>query len=162
MTIFLRLSVLLLLLLAVPAAEAKTYVFTNGDHCFFWTRETAPPETEIPDLLLPARESREDVVLTRLETYTATIPHDTTRCLDHSLTAGTEQVLVEGRDGELLCTARVTYCNGLEIRREVLEERQTIAPVLSFSWRYLVSLATLVLAETKATISTATMVPTGS
>ena len=129
MTIFLRLSVLLLLLLAVPAAEAKTYVFTNGDHCFFWTRETAPPETEIPDLLLPARESRGDVVLTRLETYTATIPHDTTRCLDHSLTAGTEQVLVEGRDGELLCTARVTYCNGLEIRREVLEERQTIAPV---------------------------------
>ena len=34
--------------------------------------------------------------------------------------------------------------------------------VLSFSWRYFVSLATPVLAETKATISTATMVPMGS
>ena len=68
-------------------------------------------------------------VLTRRETYTATIPHETTFCSDASLPVGTEEVLIEGRDGELLYTADVTYLNGAEVSREILSEKQTIAPI---------------------------------
>lgn len=169
-------AALLLVLLAVPSASAKTYIFTDGSRCFTYAAQTDDPtgehqlsrpaeitlnwrgtESQIPvsgetvaDLLarLNLELTQQDVLshspetpvtdgmvltvehtLTRQETYTATIPHDTTRCLDHSLTAGTEQVLVEGRDGELLCTASVTYINGQEAHREVLAQRQTIAPI---------------------------------
>ena len=83
------------------------------------------PETPLTDGMILTVEHR----LTRQETYTATVPHDTTRCLDHSLPIGTEQVLVEGRDGELLCTAAVTYINGQETHREILSQKQTIAPI---------------------------------
>lgn len=68
-------------------------------------------------------------VITREETYTAAIPHETTFCSDFSLPEGTEEVLMEGRDGELLYTAQVTYVNGQESSREILSEKQTIAPV---------------------------------
>ena len=167
---------LLLVLSAVPAASAKTYILTNGSRSFTYDPQTSDP-TEADSLRRPAEitlnwrgiESRIPVsgetvadllarleleltegdvlshppetpvtdgmvltvehTLTRQETYTATVPHDTIRCLDHSLPAGTEEVLVEGRDGELLCTASVTYINGQEARREVLTRRQTIAPV---------------------------------
>ena len=68
-------------------------------------------------------------VITREETYTAAIPHETTFCSDFSLPEGTEEVLMDGRDGELLYTAQVTYVNGQESSREILSEKQTIAPV---------------------------------
>ena len=70
-----------------------------------------------------------DKVVTRRETYTRHIPHDTSRCDDATLPLGTEELLVEGRDGELLCTASVTYVNGQEVSREVLSEYVNIAPV---------------------------------
>lgn len=70
-----------------------------------------------------------DSVVTRQETYTTTLPRDIQYCTDASLPKGTSQILVEGRDGELLCTAEITYCNGTEIRREILRQDQTIAPV---------------------------------
>lgn len=70
-----------------------------------------------------------DSTVTRQETYTATIPHETTYCADTSLPAGTEEVLIEGQDGELLCTAEVTYMNGTEISRKLITEKQTIAPI---------------------------------
>ena len=167
---------LLLVLLAVPAASAKTYILTNGSRCFTYSPRTDDPAGDM-GLSRPAeltlnwrgRESRltssgetvgqllarleleltpQDTlsyspeapvidgmvltvehILTRQETYTATIPHGTTACLDHSRAAGTKAVLVEGRDGELLCTASVTYINGQEARRDILQQRQTIAPV---------------------------------
>lgn len=72
---------------------------------------------------------RVDSSLTRLETYTTTIPHETTYCTDHSLPEGTEEILVSGSDGELMYTAQVTYVNGQEVSREILSEKQTIAPV---------------------------------
>jgi len=74
-------------------------------------------------------ELRIDHIVTRQESYTATIPHETTLCTDASLPQGIQEVLIEGRDGELLHTASVTYRNGKEIRREVLTETQTIAPI---------------------------------
>ena len=72
---------------------------------------------------------RVDSVLTRQETYTATVSHGVNRCTDASIPAGSEEVLIPGRDGEVLCTAEVTYINGQEASRKVLSEKQTIAPV---------------------------------
>lgn len=72
---------------------------------------------------------RIDQTLIRQETYTAAIPHETTVCADVSLPKGTQEVLLEGRDGELLYTAQVTYFNGQEVDREILSQVQTIAPV---------------------------------
>ena len=57
-----------------------------------------------------------------------TIPHEVTRCSDASLPLGTEEVLTEGADGELLCTAEVTYINGEESSRRVLSETVTKMP----------------------------------
>ncbi len=68
-------------------------------------------------------------ILTRTETYTRTIPYETRLCDAPTLPVGMEEVLVEGRDGELLCTAQVTYVNGQEVSRQVLTEYQNIAPI---------------------------------
>ena len=70
-----------------------------------------------------------DKVITRQETYTRNLAHEVSRCDDASLPAGMEEQLVAGRDGELLCTASVTYINGQEVSRQVLSETMTIAPV---------------------------------
>lgn len=72
---------------------------------------------------------RVDSWVTRLETYTTTLPREIQYCSDASLPAGTSEVLVEGRDGELLCTAEITYCNGIEESRTILQQDLTIAPV---------------------------------
>ena len=72
---------------------------------------------------------RVDSVTTRVEQYTTTIPYDTENCNDPKLPEGTWEVLIRGVDGELSCTAEVTYINGKEISRKVLTEIQTIAPV---------------------------------
>ena len=56
-------------------------------------------------------------VVIREETYTVSVAHGTSYCYDASLPAGMEKVLVEGEDGELLCTAEVTYVNGTELSR---------------------------------------------
>lgn len=72
---------------------------------------------------------RVDSCLTREETYTAAVPFSVRYCGDPSLPEGEEQVLVRGRDGELLCSARVSYRNGTEVSRQVTASRMTIAPV---------------------------------
>ena len=72
---------------------------------------------------------RVDKPVTIPQTYTSTIAHPVYRCADASVPKGLEQVLTEGIDGELLCTANVTYLNGEETGREVLTERVTRAPV---------------------------------
>lgn len=70
-----------------------------------------------------------DHVLTAQETYTVTMAHEVSYCNDPSVPEGMEEVLTEGVDGELLCTARITYVNGLETRRQVLSQTVTKAPV---------------------------------
>lgn len=70
-----------------------------------------------------------DRVVTRRETYATTIPYETTYCNAPSIPAGSDAVLTRGRDGELLCTADVTYRNGIEQERKVLSEDVTIAAV---------------------------------
>lgn len=70
-----------------------------------------------------------DQSITRQEVYSVTVPYETTYCADTSLPEGTEEVLIQGRDGELLCTAEVSYLNGREVQRKVTDEKQTIAPI---------------------------------
>lgn len=83
----------------------------------------------LDEILTDGMELTVTHTLIRQESYTATIPHETTFCSDFSLPAGTEEVLIKGRDGELLYTAQVTYINGQEAARENLSEKQTIAPI---------------------------------
>lgn len=70
-----------------------------------------------------------DSVITRQEVYTTTLPHEIQYCSDVSLPAGISEILIEGKDGELLCTAEITYRNGEEISREILQQDLTIAPI---------------------------------
>jgi 3D (Asp-Asp-Asp) domain-containing protein len=72
---------------------------------------------------------RVERVIHQTQTYTTTIPHNTSYYQDPSLPAGMEEVVVEGVDGELLCTATVTYINGVETRRTVHSEIVAAPPV---------------------------------
>lgn len=72
---------------------------------------------------------RVDRIICQEETYTSTLSHEITYCSDASIPEGDQEILIEGRDGEVLCTANVTYVNGVETGRKVLHEKQTIAPV---------------------------------
>ena len=71
---------------------------------------------------------RVDEVVSREETYTAVLRREVTVCNDASIPAGSTEILAEGRDGEVLRTARVTYINGVEVDRKILEEDMTIQP----------------------------------
>ena len=73
-------------------------------------------------------ELRVDRVETLCQTYTTTIAHEVTRCSDGTLPQGTEEVLTEGQDGELLCTAEITYVNGEEASRRVLTQTVSRMP----------------------------------
>ena len=71
---------------------------------------------------------RVDRVLEQEQTYCAAIPHETTYCYDSTLPAGSETVITPGVDGEMLCTASVTYINGQETNRSVVTEMVATAP----------------------------------
>ena len=63
------------------------------------------------------------------QVYTAAIPHPVNRCSDPTLPVGTEAVLTPGTDGEMRCTAEITYLGGQEASRQVLSETVTRQPV---------------------------------
>lgn len=68
---------------------------------------------------------RVEQIIHQDQTYTAAIPYSTSRCYDPSLPEGMEIVVTQGKDGELLCTATVTYVNGEEVSRNVLSQTVT-------------------------------------
>lgn len=70
-----------------------------------------------------------DQVITREETYAVSVPMSVQRCDAPDLPQGREEVVAQGRDGELLRTAEVTYVNGREVNRRILEEKVTIPAV---------------------------------
>lgn len=72
---------------------------------------------------------RIDQVLEVEQIYTTPLSYSTTYCYDASLPAGSETVLTPGAFGELLCTATVTYVNGVETGRTVRSEIVASAPV---------------------------------
>ena len=63
------------------------------------------------------------------QVYTAAIPHPVSRCSDPTLPVGTEAVLTPGTDGEMRCTAEITYLGDQEAGRRVLSETVTRQPV---------------------------------
>lgn len=70
-----------------------------------------------------------DRIETVREVYTCTVPHEVSRCNDATIPEGTEEILTEGTDGELLCSADVTYINGKEVSRTVISETMTQVPI---------------------------------
>ncbi len=57
------------------------------------------------------------------ESYSVWVAAPVEYCYDDTLLRGQERVLTQGCDGELLRRARVTYCDGEELGREVLSEQ---------------------------------------
>lgn len=68
-------------------------------------------------------------VIRENQSYTTVLAHKTIYCDDPALPAGTERVLTEGVDGQLLCEAEVTYINGTEAERKVLCQQVVSQPV---------------------------------
>ena len=63
------------------------------------------------------------------QVYTKVLPHETIFCSDDALPEGTQKVLTEGEDGQVLCEATVTYLNGIESERAVLSQQVISQPV---------------------------------
>lgn len=68
-------------------------------------------------------------VIQQNQTYTAVLPHETTYSADASQPEGSERVVTEGVDGEILCEAVVTYINGRETERKILNQQVVSQPV---------------------------------
>lgn len=64
-----------------------------------------------------------------VQTYTMAIAHDVTYYNDYSLPTGTNLVITEGQDGQMLCTANVVYVDGVETSRTVTEQTVIQQPV---------------------------------
>ena len=114
------------------ATTASTFGETAGELLDRLGMEVSGEDVVSHDLQTPTFDGmvlRVDQVQTLTETYTAVLPHDTYRCNDATIPVGLEEILTEGVDGELLCTADVTYINGVESERTVLTERVTRASV---------------------------------
>lgn len=56
------------------------------------------------------------------ETYTVSVPFEITYCEDPSMMIGTQAVISEGENGEMLCTADITYRNGVQVNRNVVKQ----------------------------------------
>lgn len=63
------------------------------------------------------------------ESFSKTIPNATEYREDPNLPEGQEELVIAGSDGEMLCTARVTYENGQEVDREIISDQVTVEPV---------------------------------
>lgn len=68
------------------------------------------------------------VTATRLEVYTEAIPHNITYCEASWLDEGEEQVLTVGSDGQMRCTASVSYQEGVETGRTILDRPSPFIP----------------------------------
>ena len=68
-------------------------------------------------------------VVRQEQRYTTVLACETIYCGDPSLPEGEERILTEGVDGEVLCKAEVTYINGRETERRVLNQQVVIQPV---------------------------------
>ena len=63
------------------------------------------------------------------EVYNETVPFKTSTVKDDNMKKGAEKVRTEGKNGEKIVTASVTYVNGVESQREILNEEVTTEPV---------------------------------
>lgn len=63
------------------------------------------------------------------ETYTAAIPYAVTYVTDGSMEPGEEAIVTEGVNGEMTVTAKVSYADGVEVSRQILNQTVTVEPV---------------------------------
>lgn len=84
---------------------------------------------DLEELVFDGMELRVDQIVTCRETFSVTVSHETEYAADETLPLGTEAVLTQGQDGELLRTADVTYVNGVQTRRSILSETMLRQPV---------------------------------
>lgn len=63
------------------------------------------------------------------QTYTVSIPFETVYYNDETLPQGAEKVMTAGREGQMQCTADVTYENGVETARTVISKKVLEQPV---------------------------------
>lgn len=68
-------------------------------------------------------------VLLNTESYTVEVPFEITYCEDPTMAEGEEKVLIQGKSGLMLCTANVSYVNGVEKSRTVYQQTVTVEPV---------------------------------
>lgn len=68
-------------------------------------------------------------VIRQNQIYTSVLPRKVIYSADASLPEGTEKVVAEGADGEVLCEAVVTYINGQEAGRRILSQQVVSQPV---------------------------------
>ncbi len=64
-----------------------------------------------------------------VETYTTPIPYERVYCYDAALPVGEEKVLTPGVNGQLLCSATVSYVDGKEVSRVVSSQVVVSQPV---------------------------------
>lgn len=77
------------------------------------------PSGPLDTVLSPGDVFTVELHQSRQEVYTIAIPPETEYRPDDTLPWGEEAVLIAGAPGEMRCTARVDYVNGLEVHREV-------------------------------------------
>ena len=83
----------------------------------------------LSDYTFDGMKIRIERVVYQDQTYTTTVPHGVIYCCDDTLPEGMEVIVTPGVDGEVLCTATVTYVNGVETNRTVLTQTVTQSPV---------------------------------
>lgn len=64
-------------------------------------------------------------IVTEEQVYTEALPYETTYVEDDNMKKGVEKTVTEGREGEKTITASVTFVNGEETEREILNEEVT-------------------------------------
>lgn len=64
-----------------------------------------------------------------VETFSQPIAFETEYVESNRILEGKEEVVTEGQEGELLCTARVTYVNGVETGRSIIKSERVAEPV---------------------------------
>ena len=146
----LGLSTLLLLgAAAMEMEEERMWSISDGNRVIVHTSEEKNPETVLEQLEISLgaddtysitreqgctqiriiRGEKRNHILERTEQYTSVLEPGEIRCLDPTLPAGLELIIREGSWGESRCTALVTYTNGVETGRKLLDQKVTIAPV---------------------------------
>lgn len=146
----LGLSTLLLLGAAAMGMEEKqAWSVSDGSRMMVHTSEEKDPEEILQQLGITLgaddsycvtreadrnqiqilRGKKRNHILERTEQYTSVLEPGEIRCLDPSLPAGLELIIREGSWGESRCSALVTYTNGVETGRKLLDQKVTIAPV---------------------------------
>lgn len=86
-------------------------------------------DVELSEKTFDGMEIVIDRIHRSVENYSKTLPFETEYVEDPNLPAGQEKVLSAGSDGEMLCTAVVTYENGVESSRRTLRTHISTQPV---------------------------------